>query len=156
MKNEEVITTATKISDDEDRLMFMPKYFGQYFLTVENLTYKWMGKLSPKHNEAYITHALDKIEAHYDGGEWDFYELSNGGLFLAPNSREHYRITVNGNYFDDLLSSEAAGIVVTYFMLGQLSASNTPFAERCCDYYHKLFDYAREHAEYAKIRAAID
>ncbi|MDV1776613.1 antirestriction protein [Citrobacter freundii] len=101
--NNEVIVTARKLTDCEERLMFMPKFFGQYWHFVENHTYNWMRKLSPENKSQYLSSALDKIEAHYDGGEWDFYELSNGGYFMAPNSREHYRISVQGNYFDGLL-----------------------------------------------------
>lgn len=86
-----------------------------------------MRKLSPENKSQYLSSALDKIEAHYDGGEWDFYELSNGGYFMAPNSREHYRISVQGNYFDGLLSAEAAGMVATSFVLAQLANSNLPF-----------------------------
>ncbi|EBQ3335385.1 antirestriction protein, partial [Salmonella enterica] len=97
--NNEVIVTARKLTDYEERLMFMPKFFGQYWHFVENHTYNWMRKLSPENKSKYLSSALDKIEAHYDGGEWDFYELSNGGYFMAPNSREHYRISVQGNYF---------------------------------------------------------
>lgn len=92
--NNEVIVTARKLTDCEERLMFMPKFFGQYWHFVENHTYNWMRKLSPENKSQYLSSALDKIEAHYDGGEWDFYELSNGGYFMAPNSREHYRISV--------------------------------------------------------------
>lgn len=74
--NNEVIVTARKLTDYEERLMFMPKFFGQYWLFVENHTYNWMRKLSPENKSQYLSSALDKIEAHYDGGEWDFYELS--------------------------------------------------------------------------------
>ncbi|HDV8919489.1 TPA: antirestriction protein [Escherichia coli] len=154
--NNEVIVTARKLTDYEERLMFMPKFFGQYWLFVENHTYNWMRKLSPENKSQYLSSALDKIEAHYDGGEWDFYELSNGGYFMAPNSREHYRISVQGNYFDGLLSAEAAGMAATSFVLAQLANSNLPFSEKCCAYYHQLFDYASGHQEYAQFRAAID
>nr|WP_274944957.1 antirestriction protein [Salmonella enterica] len=75
---------------------------------------------------------------------------------MAPNSREHYRISVQGNYFDGLLSAEAAGMVATSFVLAQLANSNLPFSERCSAYYHQLFDYASGHQEYAQFRAAID
>ncbi|EEW4238939.1 antirestriction protein [Escherichia coli] len=152
----EVIVTARKITDYEERLMFMPKFFGQYWHFFENLTYNWMRKLSPENKSKYLTSQLDKIEAHYDGGEWDFYELSNGGFFMVPNSREHYRISVQGNYFDGLLTAEAAGMVVTSFVLAQLANAELPFSERCNDYYHRLFDYACGHNEYTQFRAAID
>lgn len=42
--NNEVIVTARKLTDYEERLMFMPKFFGQYWLFVENHTYNWMRK----------------------------------------------------------------------------------------------------------------
>lgn len=154
--NNEISITARKITDIEERLLFMPKFFGRYWHFVESQTYGWMRKLSPKNDSAFLSHALDKVEAHYDGGEWDFYELSNGGYFIAPNSREHYRISVQGNYFDGLLTAEAAGMVATCFMLGQLANSNLPISELCNDYYHKLFDYAYGHIEYNQFRAAID
>ncbi|EBM5962823.1 TPA: antirestriction protein [Salmonella enterica subsp. enterica serovar 16:l,v:-] len=157
MNNKAIITvTARKITDIEERLLFMPKYFGQFWHIAESHTYGWMRKLSPKNESEYLSNSLDKIEAHYDGGEWDFYELSNGGYFIAPNSREHYRISVSGNYFDGLLSADTAGMVATAFMLGQLCHSDLPIAERCIAYHHKLFDYACCHEEYNQFRAAID
>ncbi|EIZ0069022.1 hypothetical protein MO085_004553 [Escherichia coli] len=79
--NNEVIVTARKLTDYEERLMFMPKFFGQYWLFVENHTYNWMRKLSPENKSRYLSSALDKIEAHYNGGEWDFYELSNSAYY---------------------------------------------------------------------------
>ncbi|ELZ1921552.1 antirestriction protein [Salmonella enterica] len=42
--NNEVIVTARKLTDYEERLMFMPKFFGQYWHFVENNTYNWMRK----------------------------------------------------------------------------------------------------------------
>ncbi|WP_407238529.1 hypothetical protein [Escherichia coli] len=52
--------------------MFMPKILRPILALVENHTYKWMRKLSPENKSQYLSSALDKIEAHYDGGEWDF------------------------------------------------------------------------------------
>ncbi len=42
-------------------------------------------------------------------------------ILWQPNSREYYRISVGGNYFDGLLSAEAAGMVATSFVLAQLA-----------------------------------
>ncbi|KLD43704.1 klcA, partial [Escherichia coli] len=56
--NNEVIVTARKLTDYEERLMFMPKFFGQYWLLVENHTYKWMRKLSPENKSQYLSSAL--------------------------------------------------------------------------------------------------
>ena len=86
----EVIVTARKLTDYEERLMFMPKFFAN---TGFGGNHTISGcKLSSENKSQYLSSALDKIEAHYDGGEWDFYELSNGGYFMAPNSREHFTV----------------------------------------------------------------
>jgi hypothetical protein len=52
--NNEVIVTARKLTDYEERLMFMPKFFGQYWHFVENHTYNWMRKLSPENKSQYL------------------------------------------------------------------------------------------------------
>lgn len=56
--NNEVIVTARKITDYEERLMFMPKFFGQYWHFVEKHTYNWMRKLSPENKNAYLSSPL--------------------------------------------------------------------------------------------------
>lgn len=77
-------------------------------------------------------------------------------MFIKPTGREEYRITISGNYFDELVSTESAGIIITYFTLGQMSQLPVKFAERSAAYYHKLTEHARTLDESPLIHAAID
>src|SRR5699024_4959691 len=95
------VITSTLVSDEE-RLNFLPRVMGKYYLKGESLVYAWMRKLCYS----------------YDGGFWDFYELSNGGFFLAPSTDEQFILRL---YEEEKLSSTGSGIVVTLFALGQLA-----------------------------------
>ena len=98
MENLEMeILTATKVAD-EDRMNFWLRYVGMAkMLAFERHVYCWMRRLCP----------------HYDGGYWEFYDLSNGGFYIAPAGEKKMWLTWPGNYFNDEMSADAAGIVVT-------------------------------------------
>jgi Antirestriction protein len=55
------------------------------------------------------------------GGWWNFYDLSNGGCYLAPGGVETFHLKVMGNGFDGRLSANATGITVTLFALSHLA-----------------------------------
>ena len=130
--------TATLVSDS-DRLSFLPRVFGvRAMMRAESMVYDWMGRLCEG----------------YGGGYWHFFSLSNGGMFMAPNSEDGYRIAVDGNGFSGHVSSEAAGIVATLFALCQLAEQTG--ADRLIDLYHLLRDFASTHEEASLILSAID
>lgn len=108
----------------------------------ESLVYAWLRRLSED----------------YNGGFWNYYELSNGGFYLAPELTGRLCLEVDGNGYSGELSADAAGIVATLFTLGQLAADNqsTDVADVLIDRYHFLRDFARDHAEAAEIFRAID
>lgn len=64
------------------------------------------------------------------------------------------RLIVEGNYFDEVVSADAAGIIATLFALNDLAC------ETRCDWiialYYALLDFAREHPEEGSIMQAID
>lgn len=128
--------TATRVAD-RDRLRTLPKFFGRHMLRIEGLVYTWMGKLSTE----------------YVGGFWEFYELSNGGFYMAPREGT-FAIVVFGNQYSGRLSADAAGIVACLFAIGTLM--NTTIESRFVELYHNLRAFAAEHAEGAQILAAID
>jgi hypothetical protein len=125
------------------RVNFLPAYFGaRLFMLGESLVYAW----------------LDHLSADYNGGQWDFFELSNGGFYMAPAVPGPLRIEVHGNYYSGMVSADAAGVIATLFALGQLAAEVTA-AEECdplIDHYHQLLEFARSHAEGGAIFQAID
>ncbi len=91
--------TATQVTD-ENHISFWPQHFGSIpqWITLEPTVFAWM----------------DLFCTDYSGGIWNFYTLSNGGAFMAPeaDNSELWTLfnTLNGNGGE--LSAEAAGIAV--------------------------------------------
>ena len=138
MENLEMeIITATKVAD-EDRLNFWLRHVGMAeMLAFERHVYCWMRRLCP----------------HYDGGYWNFYDLSNGGFYIAPADEKKMWLTWPGNYFNDEMSADAAGIVVTLYALNDFAEQISPaFGEK----HRQLYDYIESHPEAQAIYAAID
>ncbi len=128
---------------DERRLDFLPAYFGvTQMMRGEALVYAWMCQLSKD----------------YRGGYWNFYELSNGGFYLAPLKAKRLQLAVPGNGFSGEVSADAAGVVATLFALGQLAAEveDGDAADELSTRYHLLRDFACGHEEAADITRAID
>ena len=126
---------------EEERLTFLPRHFGRHMLIVENSLYSQFAKLCPT----------------YTGGYWHFYELSNGGCYLAP-SREQYLLVQSGNFFEATVSGDAAGIIVSLFTFSHLSfmLEDDPLGPRIADFFHLLRDFAADHPEASLITRAID
>ena len=132
------VITATLVPDAE-RLDFLPALFGtRLMMRAERLVYDWMGALSPD----------------YDGGFWNFYTLSNGGGYLAPQRTEPMRIAVEGNGFSGSMTADAAGIVATLFALCELAAEVQQ--DTVVTLHHELRDFAMTHKEAVLIFGAID
>lgn len=133
--------TASLVAES-DRLSFLPEVIGPHFMRFEALVYRWLSNLSQD----------------YNGGFWNYYRLSNGGFYMAPDKDAALRLVVDGNAFDGELSSDAAGIVATLFALGQIAEEiqGTAEADAVIDHYYCLREFASEHAESGLIFHAID
>ncbi|WP_236873524.1 antirestriction protein [Burkholderia sp. PAMC 26561] len=107
-------------------------------LKGEFLVYGWLGKLSED----------------YGGGLWNFYDLSNGGFYMAPCDEKRFKIDVSGNYFSGEMSADAAGIVASLF--AQCDLANRYGIDKLINQYHWLRDFAIQHAESNLIMRAID
>lgn len=136
------ISPDTKVTPipEEQRTDFLPKLFGhRLMVTGENAVYSFMEALS----------------CDYHGGFWQFYETTEGALYMAPEGRERMNLSWDGNGFEGEVSNDAAGIIATLFTLSHMSMSF-----RGCDYladhYHRLLDFAAGHEESGMIFAAID
>jgi hypothetical protein len=90
-----------------ERLTFLPKLFGpKLMMRAEALLYTYAGRFS---------------QDDYQGGLWEYYTLSNGGGYAAPVKPERLRISVMGNGYEGEMSADAAGIVVSLFVLNTLT-----------------------------------
>ncbi|HCB3236313.1 TPA: antirestriction protein [Citrobacter amalonaticus] len=127
---------------DEQRAAFWSQHFGSIplWITLEPRIFAWM----------------DRLCADYSGGIWNFYSLSNGGAFMAPDadSDEKWSLfnSMNGNGGE--LSAEAAGIAVCLIAFSDHACRTE--CDAMTEHYYRLSDYALHHPECNAIMHIID
>ena len=129
--------TAREVIEAE-RLNLLPRHFGRHMVRVEAAIFAFLQQLS-----------LD-----YHGGYWTYYELSNGGMYMASATHERLRLLVDGNGFEGTVRATAAGIIACLFALSHLSFSLQH--ERITEHFYRLREFALGHPESRLIFAAID
>lgn len=134
------MTTKIKavVVNENKRLSFLPKYFDNHALTVEQGIYN----------------TLSNLCSSYRGAFWNYYELSNGGFYLAPSLDENLDMVVDSNGYSGTLSADAAGIIVSLYVINHLCWLDE--SELLINRYYLLRDYAAEHNEADEIFSAID
>ena len=128
--------TCSVVPGDE-RLKFLPRVFGRRYIQGETAVFTWMRRLC----------------RNYNGGFWDFVDLSNGGFYLRLVRDEPLAISVSTNDYAGAMSADAASIVVSLFAINELLFAG---AHELDDAYYALRDYALQHAECREILKAID
>lgn len=108
------------------------------------LTGDLFGTYFPMQLEPFVYTITGNIAADYNGGYWEFYTLSNGGFYMAPNSDTSFKVSCE-NGFEGQLSSDALGIAACLYAYSHLSFGNGGFAEVCATQFHWLRDYMLEH-----------
>lgn len=129
---------------DEHRVGFWPQHFGSIpqWIILEPTVFAWM----------------DRFCADYSGGIWQFYTLSNGGAFMAPetygDNNEKWSLfnAMNGNGGE--MSAEAAGIAVCLIVYSHHACRTE--CDAMTEHYYLLRDYALRHAECHTIMHMID
>lgn len=123
----------------EEKITFLPRYLGtgRYLLHYQPLVYTLMRR-----------HARN-----YAGGFWDFFSLSNGGVFISL-ADEDRRFLVNqpSNHYQGEMSAEAASIGMNLYVFCAFSEEDESFLTR----FYALLDYAHQHEEAAEIAGFID
>ena len=123
------------------RIKHTAQLFGIHFpLSIEPAIYATAGSIAPEYSGAY----------------WEFYRLSNGGFYMAPDLDKLYAVCcING--YEGKMSADALGITACLYAYSHLSFSgNAAFAEICAEHYHSLRAFMLEHAEASAILSAID
>jgi hypothetical protein len=101
---------------------------------------------------------LKRLCDDYCGGFWNFYTLSNGGAFIAPEpdegSEEKWKLfsTMNGNSAE--VSPEAAGIAACLLEYSHHACRTE--CDAMTAHYYRLRDYALSHPECSAIMRIID
>jgi CRISPR/Cas system endoribonuclease Cas6 (RAMP superfamily) len=120
------------------RAATLPKKFPGMFLVFESLVYRY----------------LEVFSEDYNGGYWEFIELSNGGFYMSLQSASRFYLTVSSNGFEGEMTADATSVVVNLYALCQLA--NQHKTDCLIDMYHALHSYACEHPEASRIIGAID
>ncbi len=137
-------TIFATVVADELRLCFWPMHFGNVpqWILLEPRTFAWM----------------ERFCEDYSGGIWNFYSLSNGGAFMAPeasgNHDEKWTLfnSMNGNCAG--ISPEAAGIAVCLIEYSHHACRTE--CDAMTEHYYRLRDYALTHPECHAIMRIID
>ena len=133
------LVTRELVPEDQ-RLAITEKFFGIHF---------------PMNLEPVIYGITEKMAEDYDGGSWDFYNLSNGGFYMAPAGDHVFRVACD-NMFEGDLSAEALGITACLYAYSNLSFADGRFARVCACHYHRLREYMMDHPEVRGILGATD
>ncbi|HQY22933.1 MAG TPA: antirestriction protein [Gammaproteobacteria bacterium] len=121
-----------------------------------NHTAKIFGVHFPMRFEPFVYHITETIAPEYNGGYWDFYTLSNGAFYMAPDSDKSFQVICE-NGFEGMLSGDALGITVCLYAYSHLSfGDQNAFTDTCARQYHWLRDYMLGHAEAREILGAVD
>jgi hypothetical protein len=107
--------------------------------------------------EAFSYSVADKLIAGYTGGDWDYVELSNGGMFAFMDDERFLLQSMNGSEFE--LSGEAAGLTVWLFATSwgsEVFEGNQDLQSALVRNYDLLRDYICQHKEASKILALCD
>lgn len=100
------------IVPDRKRLDFLPILMGTiHWLRFEHQTYSIMRMLCPD----------------YNGGYWQYAELSNGGGYMFPQRDGLMRLQWSDNFFEGEASGEVAGIIASLISFSALSGSADRF-----------------------------
>lgn len=130
------------VMPDGMRISFWPQHFGTIpqWITLEPRIFAWMNRFC----------------ADYSGGIWQFYTLSNGGAFMAPDAdrNETWSLfnNLNGNSVE--MSAEAAGIAVCLIEYSHHACRTE--CDAMTAHYYRLRDYALQHPEAHAILRIID
>lgn len=134
------VVTRTLIPEDQ-RVSHTARLFGAHYpMVIEPVVYG-------------IT---ERMAEDYHGGYWHFYNLDNGGFYMAPDSDQIFQVRCE-NYFAGELSADALGITACLYAYSHCSFSKDKvFGRLMADHYHLLRAYMFEHQAMESILRAID
>lgn len=140
MRNPITQTITMTVVPNSKRPAFLPEKTSAAYLAFETALYG----------------IADNLSRDYDGGYWEFCELSNGGFYCCRDTEDDFDC-VSSNGFECRMSADAFGITATLFALNcAMDGQSGATLEKLVDGYYRLRDYAAGHEEAARIFRMID
>ena len=136
---------ASRLVPEAERMAFVDRLFG----------IKYVLKLEPT-----VFHFAEHLAADNKGGYWDFYELSNGGFYMAPRTNTVFAVSFpNGR--EGEMTADALGITACLYTYSNLSFGDDrtgtgAFAETCAKHYYLLREFMFGHTEVQSILKATN
>lgn len=131
------IIAATEVTNGTQRLLCLPNIAGNRCVVLEHTIYDMMRRMTDD----------------YDGGLWKFYNLSNGGFYMAPKTDKSFDLSCE-NMFEHKVNADTAGIIACAMAYSHLSFLED--GECFATAYQLLSDYIFQHQDAGIIRAALD
>lgn len=69
--------------------------------------------------EAAVYGHMGSLCSRYSGGFWEFYDLNNGGCYLAPNRGAYVLAAPKG--FEATVSADVAGLIASLYKFSHLA-----------------------------------
>jgi len=121
-----------------------------------DVTAMLFGDAFPMRLEPYVFQTASDLSTDYRGGYWEFYELENGGFYMAPDADAPFRVACPNGHAGEL-SADAFGVTVCLYAYSRLSfIADDRIGEVYARHYHLLREFAMEHAEVEAILSATD
>ncbi len=106
--------------------------------------------------EPYVYSLARAMSADYRGAYWDFYTLSGGGFYQAPDDDRTFEVRCDNGY-EGRMSADAFGVTCCAYSFSNLSfAANGEVARVYARLYHVLREYMLSHVEVEEILRATD
>ena len=139
--NEATSTITRDLVPEQRRANFVEALFGIAF---------------PLQLEPYVFNIAYALGDNYRGAFWNFYSLSGGGFYMAPDDDHDFNVRCENGY-EGTMSADAFGIVCCMYAFSNLSfTANGEIAKVYARRYHVLREFAMDHCEVAAIVAATD
>ena len=130
-----------ELLNDSQRMTYPAQLFGIRF---------------PMYIESFAFDSASSLSEDYDGGLWNFYTLSNGAFYMAPDCPSFFHLACD-NGFEGDMSADAFGITACLYTYSLLSFSpDAKLSETCIQHYHWMRDYMSQHLECKSILGATD
>lgn len=134
----ELNIAAIKVANATERLQCLPEDAGREHVVLEHTVYDMLSMMSED----------------YDGGFWEYFRLSNGGFYMAPNTTKSFRLLGPNNGFKGEVCANTAGIIASAMAYSHLSFRH--LGECFARAYELLSCFIFMHCDAGTIRAALD
>ena len=134
----EMTIAAIKVTNATERLHCLPEVAGREHVILEHTVYDMLSMMSED----------------YDCGFWEYFRLSNGGFYMAPNTTKSFRLLGPDNGFKGEVCANTAGIIASTMAYSHLSFRHR--GECFARAYERLSCFIFQQSDANTIRAALD